>query len=353
MNGQNNSDKGARKEKKKMKTPYKVLISVLCVIVALNICVVTTFAVLYFRGKKQALPDARPSIVPPSEAEAVIDGDDEDAVYYLGEKYRYNENIATCLVLGSDNGNKSENEVGAKGEADAVFLVAFDTQSGKVYIINISRDAMTDVDIFSTDGFLVRTERLQLCLAYDYGTDEEASSKNVAASVTRLLYGVPVTRYMSLDINAVSVITDAVGGVSVPEYNEKMSEKTGGTVTLYGEDAIHYIQRRDKSVLDSNNTRMQRQTDYIRSFAKVALESVKADITVASDLFGILGDYMTTDITPSLVTYYATNYITKDGSLTFLSLPGSVVEGKDGYAEFEVDPIKTFEMILSVFYIKE
>lgn len=346
MNGQN------KPEKKKMKTRYKVLISILCVIIALNLIVVTAFAVLYFRGKSQAAPDVRPTITPPDVPDVTAE-DDGDTVYYLGEKYKYNENITTCLVLGTDNRDKADKEVGAKGEADAIFLAAFDAQSGKTNIISISRDAMTDVNVYSTDGVLVRSDRLQLCLAYEYGADDAECSKNVAASVTRLLYGVPVTRFMSLDINAVGVLTDAVGGVEVPEYNENMSERTGGTLILNSGNAKHYIQYRDKSVLASNNTRMQRQADYIRSFSAVATNSIKSDITVATDLFGILGDYMTTDITPSLVTYYATNYVTKDGGINFLSLPGEVIEGKDGYAEFNADPLKTFEMILSVFYNKE
>lgn len=132
---------------------------------------------------------------------------------------------------------------GKAGQADALFLLVLDTKTGKSRLIAISRDTMTDVNVYSTLEILSEREKLQLCLAYTYGDGKEKSCENTVRAVSRLFYGMPVAAYAALDLDAIAVLTDAVGGVevtghqrsddpgSVPERRrEKGADRRAGTV---------------------------------------------------------------------------------------------------------------------------
>ncbi len=338
------------KPKGKMKTWKKVLLIILAVVIALDVCLVSIFGILYFKGKKAAMPEVSPTIVPPEGIDDIVTDDDGRSVYYLGKEYVYNDNITTCLVMGTDISDYTYGVIGKNGEADALVLMTFDTSSGRVCAINISRDSMTDIKVYSTDGIMTGTQEAQICLAYEYGDGRETSCQNVADAVSGLLCGVPVVRYISLDISAMAVLTDAVDGVEVPEYDERYSNKTGDMITVFGDEARKYVQSRDHSDIASNSVRMQRQTEFLRAFAAKTITKTKSDISTPKRLFDLLGDYMITDVDASLVTYYATNYINKDCKIEFMTVPGTVTVGDNGYAQYHVDKLGVYEMVLSVFY---
>ena len=93
-------------------------------------------------------------------------------VTYQGEKYVYNEDLVSILFLGVDKEAFEEGGTvgdGKAGQADALFLLVLDTKTGKSRLIAISRDTMTDVNVYSDLGNFIGTEKLQLCLAYTYG----------------------------------------------------------------------------------------------------------------------------------------------------------------------------------------
>ena len=99
---------------------------------------------------------------------------------------------------------------------------------------------------YSSSGAYAGDVRTQLCMAYSYGTTNEASCLNVIKSLSKLMYGMPVNSYFSLDLEAVRVMTDAVGGVVVPEYTDDLTKPTGRNVTVSGKQAEIYV--RDRNV---------------------------------------------------------------------------------------------------------
>ena len=130
----------------------------------------------------------------------------------------YNEDLVSILFLGVDKEAFEEGGTvgdGKAGQADALFLLVLDTKTGKSRLIAISRDTMTDVNVYSDLGNFIGTEKLQLCLAYTYGDGKEKSCENTVRAVSRLFYGMPVAAYAALDLDAIAVLTDAVGGVEV------------------------------------------------------------------------------------------------------------------------------------------
>ena len=72
-------------------------------------------------------------------------------------------------------------------------------------------------------------------------------------------------------------------------------------------------------------------------------------------LFETISIYSTTDLNASKITYLTTNAFSdrKDINLEFKSVPGTVVEGKSGYAEYNVDKDALMQVVLDIFYDKQ
>lgn len=281
-------------------------------------------------------------------------GDDDFTVEYKGEKYAYNENILAFVVMGIDK--EDINEVvgaGDNGQSDVVFLVLADTADGSVDMVSVSRDAMVDVNKYTTTGQSNGVEKMQLCLAYAYGDGKHTSCENVARSVSRLFYGVPISGYVAIDLDAISVLTDAVDGVTVPAYNEAMTEKIGGTVTLTGETAERYLRRRNIEELASNTARMQRQSYYLDAFINKAVSRTKSDVSTPLELYNGLEGYMVTDVSASEAVYMVTEYLGGIERMTRHSVKGTIAKGENDYAEFTVDTEAMDELIIKLFYNKK
>lgn len=291
-------------------------------------------------------------------------GDNGDVIVYKGETYRYNENITSVLCMGVDTKELGEeaSEIGENGQADMLMLAILDTQSGEVNLWNISREAMTDVDVYNVNGEYVRTEEMQLCLAYAYGDGKKTSCKNTIKSVSRLLYGMPIQSYAVLNLDAIQPMNDAIGGVDVV-INEgdvlPREFKPGTTVHLEGKDVITYVRHRspgaEGGTLDSNNNRMARHRQYMMKFIQKVLQKTKEDIKIPINLFYIAvnGKYMITDLTISKISYMASVFSKVDFSEdNFWTIPGEIVKGEK-YAEYHVDDEVLYQRILDTFYIKE
>lgn len=298
------------------------------------------------------------------EAEDVIVEEEGEYIIYKGQKYRYNENITSILCMGMDNrdNDSEEIQIGSSGQADMLMLAILDTESGVVKLWNISRDSMTEVDVYNVDGEYVRTEKMQACLAYAYGDGKESSCENTVRAVSRLLYGMPIQSYAVLNMDAIAPLNDAVGGVEVTiKEGDILPDKfkPGTTVLLQGDDVETYVRsrrtERPDEALDSNNNRMARQRQYMTNFIKKALQMTKQDISIPVKLFQIaLQDHnMTTNLDVSRVTYLTTIFskvnFTEE---SFQTVPGEVVAGEK-YAEYHVDDEALYQMILDTFYIKE
>ena len=240
-------------------------------------------------------------------------------------------------------------DAGYNGQADALFLLVADTSTGKVDLISISRDSMVNVDTYTPDGTYITNRRMQLCLSYAYGKDEEASAQNVIKSLSELMYGVPINSYFTMDVAAVRMLTDEVGGVTVPEYTSDYSKPTGRQVTLWGKDAENYIRKRDTMQVDSNLNRMERQKAFISAFASKVVALTKQDIKTPITLYNSLDGYIHTDIGLDEVTYMAGNFLGGIADMEFHSVAGKVVKGEK-YAEYEVDTAALYELVLEVFY---
>lgn len=341
----------------------RILIGLLIAIAAILLALILTFFVLRHMGEqrlKNSVVEKPVEITVPTEEEQPQESDG-DFVVYNGERYWYNEDIITVLCIGVDReafASPDDMVIGGNGQADADVLLIFDKARGEINFLNISRDAMVELDRYNIQGQYIDTVNEQLCLSYAFGNGQETSCENTALSVSRLLYGMPINAYVAIDFDSIAALNDAVGGVSVP-ITEEIADKfpnspVGSLVTLVGSEAVTYVRTRDTSLLDSNNARMSRQKQFIIAFLRKALEQIKSDPTRTLSLFNSVSDNMVTSMKLSEVTYFGSFFAEhgfKEENMT--SVQGEVIEGEDGYAQFIPDETALYETVLDLFYIKD
>ena len=283
-----------------------------------------------------------------------------ETIEYNGHTYEYNDDVFSMVFLGVDQ-RKMENVKNTDfvGATDADIVVAVNTKTGDTKVIAIPRDTMVDVDIWSTSGIFLRTEKTQLCLAYAYGDGERKSCENAVSSVSRVLYNVPIHKYFALDLDGIAPLNDAIGGVTlkstyaIPQYNIK----EGATVTLVGDMAEAYVRTRDMDNINASLNRTERQMQYVKAFADQATPAVVKDFSTISKLYDTASKYSQTNLSLNNATYIGSLLLSK-GVTTFKSytLEGEMKADKNPliedvvHAEFYPDEDALMETVLDVFY---
>jgi len=310
---------------------------------------------MYQQGQKDLLDTDPPVITPPEE---VIDNSDGDTVVYQGVTYKYNYDVTAVLVMGIDKEDIQEDGgYGQNGQADSLFLATLDTKTGDIHIIPISREAMVDVDQYAVDGTYLGVKETQLCLAYSYGSNGEQGSENVVRSVSRLLYGVPINSYISIDLDGVKAMTDAIGGVPVigledisHPYFGYVITRQGESTTLNGKDALAYMRHRDDDA-EANHRRMQRLKQFFTAFINRAGSKLKSDIGLLPTYYNTAKPYTVTNVNLSKITYLVGCTLTGNTwkNPSYHSISGQAVKG-DKYTEFYADSTSVFEAVLAAYY---
>lgn len=279
-------------------------------------------------------------------------------INYKGQEYAFNEDMTSILCIGVDKNELGleDNMVGTAGQADALYLIALDTENGKTSVIAVPRDIVTDIGIYSPDGEYLRTEKMQICLAYAYGDGRKTSCTNTVTAVSRLFYQLPINSYFAINLSAIADLNDAVGGVTVTMIDDSFYDTNlvhhykGETLTLHGDDARKYLQQREVSELESSLDRLDRQMNYLKSFSSTALNMTKSDLTTPVNLYNIVSDNSETNLSPSKITAFATCVVSNGiNELDFIQVPGNITS--DGtYAQYVVDEEGLYELILDTYY---
>ena len=171
-----------------------------------------------------------------------------------------------------------------------------------------------------------------------------------------MFHGIPIHAYAAVSMDAVPELNDLVGGITVevlddiiyPEYDMDLHQ--GETVTLLGEKAYWYVRLRNENVFNSNELRLQRQKQYMTTFAAEAKKQSMSDIRVAINLYQTVRKYMVTDIDLNEFTYMVTEYLNYDFDReNMYSLQGETVQGSN-FEEFYVDGDALQDLIIELFY---
>lgn len=279
----------------------------------------------------------------------------EGDVNYNGKKYRYNSSIKTYLFLGIDNeGTMAESTGGlVGGQSDAMFLLVTNGNAKTMSIVSINRNSMTMVDIYDLLDNCADQQRMQICLQYAYGDGGRTSCVRTAATVSKLFYNIPINGYFAMNMDAVPILNDAVGGVTVEVMQDLenkslgVSLKKGETVTLNGKEAYVYIRSRDINEFDSASRRLERQNQYLLKLFKRVKDLALGNEATIVRISELMEDYLVTSIDFVKLAEDASEYTFDETHM--YNVPGETVMGEI-YEEYEVDEDALYEMILEIFY---
>lgn len=275
-------------------------------------------------------------------------------IEYKGHTYEFNENQSWILFLGIDNTKMEMQTVaGTSGQADALYLLVFNLKTGKIRTLVINRDTMTDINIYDVGGNYVGSKRKQLCLAYAYGSTPANSAQNQVKSVERLLYNIPITSYYSIDLSAIKILNDDIGGVTLtPNYTFGSFTK-GQSVTLKGDRAEEFVRKRDITLLDDHTRRIECQKQYISAFADQIVPSIRKDFRVPISLYSDSSDYSYSNMGIPELVFLSSSLATTYSGIDFVGTPGTykMVKG-DSSAEYILEQEKFFQTILDLFYTR-
>ncbi len=347
-----------KKHRKKRPLWLKILLSVVSVILVLALTVTAAFFIMKEIGRKSMHNFDNIDIEIPIRD----DGGKETAgimdkgrtIKYNGKTYRLNEDVMTVTFIGYNEGEVGEND---QYLADAIYIVAIDDYRGKTTILGVSRDTISDVDVYSASGQFIDTEKLQLSYAYSYGNSAVTGGKNLNATLTRLFFGLPLNNYFAINLEALEELNDAIGGVTLTSQIPFESAYYGRTiqqgeeVTLHGSDAAHYVQTREFDPVDANNERMNRQQQYIKAFLASIVPAAKKDLSTITNLYGVVSDNSDSSLGLPEVTYLASNALSKmrnADEIEYIRLDGKIKAGE--HAEMYLDDTDVLETMLSVFY---
>lgn len=144
----------------------------------------------------------------------VQETEDSTTVTYQGEKYKYNRDLKNIVFFGVDKREavQVQEYPGRGGQSDAILLLVMDKEKKTTQMLQVSRDSMVNLKIYDTDGNLLTEKRGQLALQYAYGDGEKKSCRLARDAVSELLYGIPISGYISLNMDGIVSIVDAIGG---------------------------------------------------------------------------------------------------------------------------------------------
>lgn len=283
-----------------------------------------------------------------------------DLIWHNGKAYKFNAQVVTILCMGIDQQSEQIEEKqdvsGESGQADSIFLVVLNPVSQQMNVIAISRDTMTEIASYDAKGNYIGDVVNHLGLAYAFGNGKDTSCEYMVHAVSKLFYGIPINGYAAFNMETISRLNDAVGGVTVtvPEGKDISDDlKAGTTVKLKGSQAETFVRYRDTETEGSNNQRIVRQKEFLLNFFNSAVEAMKNDVSLPMTLYQEMTDEMVTDIGLDNAVYLATEAVSmRFDESNLIVLPGEAKAGKV-YDEFYVDDAKLYELILDTFYTEE
>ena len=192
---------------------------------------------------------------------------------------------------------------------------------------------------------------LTILEANTYGSGLQDSCENTRTAISQFLLGAQIDYYVSMNMDAIGILNDAVGGVTV-EVTDDFSQVDPtigmGTVKLNGQQALNFVRTR-KDVGDQLNlTRMERQKAYIQGFSQALRAKIDSDATFVISTYEELEPYIVTDCSAKLMTSLLEQYSSYSiGKM--LSPAGENVMGEK-YFEFYVDEEDLKDLVLQLFY---
>ena len=365
-NHQKTSGKGRLSANKNSKQLKIMLIALGALVVGLIIVGVVIFGQLtsddvtaLLVQTSETLPDVD---VNPAVSGVQTQQPEDTKITYTGKTYVKNKNIVNIVFLGID----SEAERGALNHSDMMIVCAVDTVTKNATLLTVPRDIWTDVSKVDTKtGKISKMIKQRLNTAYLYGGGpNKYGASNAKACIQNFLehkvsldtpldftLDIPIPFFVSIDMDGISKITDAVGGINVkldttiPDVGNK-----GQKITLKGQIAEDYLRDRHNTA-GSDFGRTARQRDFMILLAK-KIKSLGA-VDLVTQLFEPFRTYGHTDLSLDQALAFA-KLLSGMNLDTVQQLVIPWKPGKEGKADvlYEDEPAM-MDMLLGIYYTEE
>lgn len=270
-----------------------------------------------------------------------------------GVDYYPRQDITTILVMGIEQTGPvqiSQDPYGGN-MVDMVAVVIVDEKTKSCSVLNINRDTMLDMPMLDEHGREAGTFFGQLAYSHTYGHGGEDSCENTRKAVSNLLYGISLDYYIAMNMDAVGILNDAVGGVKVQvkdDFSALAPSITQGEMTLQGNQALAFVRSRSGIGDELNLSRIERQKEFIDGFVEAFTEKQRSSDTFLLKTYDTVAPYIVSDIPVKTLSAMAgryEGYVVKDT----ISLKGENVLGQQ-YYEFYPDEKALEALILELFY---
>lgn len=284
--------------------------------------------------------------------------DSREMITYKNETYVKKGNLETYLIAGIDAPGKVEKvtEYDGTGQCDVLVVIVRDRSTDQCKLLSIDRNTITAVKSLDNDGTYLDTTDIQISLAHAMGFDQQVRAENTVDAVSHLLGDQTIDGYAMVNMGAIQVVNDMVGGVTVTIEDDfsdiDPSMKKGETVTLMGEQAEKYVRSRKEVADGSNQNRMSRQSTYEEAFKPAFRNKCAENSKFPLEVYHAMEDYMTTNISAKKFCRLAI-LMSDENQDEKVSISGTYGLDEDEWQTFTPDEDSLQEAILELFYQKQ
>ena len=283
-------------------------------------------------------------------------------LHFDGKDYQLKENMEVILIMGIDDREDIGDSQFAihNSQADVLYVYAVDHKNKTFQAIQINRETMTGIQTYNNDGTKDAIAEAQICLAHSFGKTEQGRCLNTVDAVSGLLFNMQVDHYISLNMAAISILNEQVGGVTVtvPAGLEAADPafKEGAKVRLQGKQAELFVRSRMSLENDTNEFRMERQQMFLNAWMEQANHKMDTDSGFALGLVLSLSDYMTSDMSANALSDLA-NQLKEYKNLGTVKTVGETLlenEAKiSAFREYYVDMDDLERKVIDLFYVEK
>lgn len=288
----------------------------------------------------------------PEESAPVLP-EGKHTIRHNGKYYAFNEDIISVLFMGIDvHSDEQFESIGITAhQADTLILLAIEPDTNELTFINIPRMTIAQVQQLDPNFNYARTTESPICIQYAFGDGRELSCTLMRDAVSNLFFNIPISRYISMNLDGLYMANDAIGGVTLTllddltAFNPDMEK--GKDYTLMGEDAEIYLARRIGEGLDGTNmSRSKRHIQYYKAFFKKAKDKLKEDPMFALNLYQSMADKVQTDLTVEEIIYLSKAALSMEIDDNKIHTPAGEVKNED----FLIDDAALKDLVIQIFY---
>lgn len=259
------------------------------------------------------------------------------------------ESVETMLVFCVDGDELSQDTGDYRNgnKAELLLLLVMDRDQEKTTVLQLNPNTAVDYTPPGTQEAL----EIPLGQVYSYGSGGSDSGFAQLKAVSKYLNGITMDHYLMFTMDAVAIVNDFVGGVTLElteDLQEEYPEQTlGERVTLDGERALKYLRFREAEDIASKRY-MERQCQYMlglfpRFFEKAQDDDFLAKLTLQ------IGDGMASDLTLSQMVQMLELLERYELETTVVTIEGTAEE-KDGQWLFVQDETAHRRVMEALFY---